>query len=120
MKIGDDVFLLHTLNRPTMARAKIVKIGREYVTITAGRRFLRSDPRRKVVSSGYDVGRCYLTMDEYRDDVARSHAWEALRKGIMDVYSIPVGFTLTRIQEACSILRITIPEMAQIEDPKEI
>jgi hypothetical protein len=111
LKVGDRLWLVEARGRTTQGNYVIVsKVGRKWATITdaehPARQRGRIDLRSLYVdNSGFGLrDRCYLSRQQYEDEVAADKAWREFRSEISTAFRRPSHVTINMIEQAKAAL----------------
>lgn len=107
LTVGQELFLV--LNGSHLSGGKpvtVTAVGRKRAEIDDGRH--RINIRTLYVDgNGYSSpGRCYLSEQEWKDNVLRQDAWASLRRNIEHMYTLPTDLTIEKMDQIADLLGI--------------
>lgn len=81
MKVGDTVYVVLDENSRTKGLSGVVRVGRKWIYLSIG---LRMEKSTMLLDGGgcSTPGRCYMTEQDYLDEVSRHSLWSKLRSGL--------------------------------------
>lgn len=101
--VGQKLFWVHKLSRDRCGIVTIEKIGNKWIYLS---NLERIDCEDLISPRGF--GRCYLSENEYRDEIELSSEWQKIRQWLSEHGRVPEGMTVAKIAE-----------IENIVDPKE-
>lgn len=105
-KAGDALWFVSTLRGNKSVTVKAV--GRKWVTLAGlfeGQRIAVGDPTMTVEIPNYGrAGRCYLSEQQYIDELALEKAWDKFRLNVMGTWAAPDAVTVEWIAGARKFL----------------
>ncbi len=95
-------------NSGNLSPVTVSTVGRKWISLANGSRFLRDDPRMGLDGHGHSSsGRCYITAEEFHRERAFNKAWAELGRWVSDCrWSRPKDITLENLEAALVALGI--------------
>ena len=107
LTVGRELFLV--LNRRHLPGGKpvtVTAVGRKWAEIDHGKHRINIQTLY-VDGGGYSSpGRCYLSEQEWKDNVLRKDAWGSLRQKIERMYTLPADLTIQKMDQIAELLGI--------------